>query len=195
MKMNLSQFLTLITVVFLIAACASKNSMSESNAKSAEPNSNQIKTNGQITFEAANDRYQAKGKFDDWHFQDFKMTKDNLETLKANIEVSLSSVTEKSPQLTAHLKAPDFFHVSKYSRANIEIANVVKVSDKNYTADMKLSMKGLSQKLESEFEVISESPLTVKGSAKIDRMLFGLGGSDLGVPDFVKVNYQTELPI
>jgi len=59
---------------------------------------------------------------------------------------------------------------------------------------MKLDMKGLTQTMVSEFMVTNIAPLSVKGNAKVDRMLFGLGGKGLGVPQYVVVQFETEIP-
>ncbi len=55
-------------------------------------------------------------------------------------------------------------------------------------------MKGLSQKILSDFVVTESSPIRIKGTAKVDRFLFLLGGKSTGVPQYVSVQYDTEIP-
>ncbi len=193
-------YYALFFVLLSIWACSNKTMSSKSdNTKTSKSKDmvlkeGQFKTGGEIAFEAANDRYEAEGKFNEWHFSKVQMKKKNIESLTATISVDLSSIWEKNADLTAHLKAPDFFYVDKFTTATIDISNVKKTEGENYSADMELNMKGLSQDMKSDFVVTSWDPLHVKGTAKVNRTLFGLGGADLGTGDLISVSYDTDVP-
>lgn len=195
-----SYILIIGLVVLGSLACTSKTTVTSSSNKTAgnEANSEvatgQIKTKGSITFKAANDRYNAEGKFNNWYFTSVSIVDNKLESLKGSIVVDLASISEKSDGLTNHLKSPDFFNVSKYSSANIFISKIKKTAQFEYQANLNLEMKGLTQDILSDVVVISESPLTIKGTAKVDRILFGLGDESLGVPQYVLVEFETEIP-
>ncbi len=67
---------------------------------------------GTISFKAENDKYKADGLFERWKFTKAKMKeRNNLETYTAELMIDMSSVKEKSPKLTSHLKAEDYFFV------------------------------------------------------------------------------------
>ncbi len=149
---------------------------------------------GKIGWKAANDRYSADGTFKKWHFTELKMKEGQPETMTASLSIDLTSIWEKSPQLTDHLKAPDFFNIEKYTTATLDISNVRLKEGDTYTADMILNMKGIKQELTSDFVFKSMSPMRVAGTAKVDRTLFGLGGAGLGTGDLIEVSYDTMLP-
>ncbi len=151
-------------------------------------------TNGTIKFDAANDRYSANGEFKTWYFTRVSIENNDLTTLNADLEVDLKSVWEKSDKLTDHLKAPDFFNIAKYTTAKINISDVKKSSNGDYTASMILDMKGLSQKITSDFKVTSTDPIHVVGTAQVSRKLFGLGSDEMGVGEFVTVTFDTDIP-
>lgn len=154
----------------------------------------EMKTPGKIGFAAANDRYSAEGEFKSWKFNKVSMQGDNMESLTASILIDLTSIHEKNPKLTDHLKAPDFFNIAVFKEATLDISNVKNKSGDMYTADMVLNMKGLTQKMMSEFTVTSMDPLHVTGTAQVNRVLFGLGG-EIGVGDMVTVTFDTDVPM
>lgn len=182
-------------MLYLNWSCASKNSGVETPTKSQLEEATSIQTNGSITFEAANDTYSAQGKFNKWHFTSINMMDDNIESLTAEISIDLSSIWEKSNGLIAHLKAPDFLDVARYKNANIQINTVKKLTESKYQANMILNLKGSTQNIQSEFTIVNKVPLFIKGTAKVDRLLFGLGDERLGVPQYILVKYETEIPM
>ncbi len=199
----------LLTIVFVLSVltymgCSKKTASVQSEPSQTEPvtvkKAGVAKTidrvassPGSITFAAANERYSAAGKFNNWGFTKIDMKKGDVESLVATISIDLTSIWEKNDKLTAHLKAPDFFNIAKYSTAKMLIDNVEKTGDNTYKAAMTLDMKGLTQEMVSEFTVTSMDPLHVKGTAKVNRNLFGLGSVDMGVPELVEVTYDTDV--
>lgn len=148
---------------------------------------------GKITWAAANDRYSADGSFKNWQITKVKMNGDDLNTLTARIEIDLTSIHEKSPKLTNHLKADDYFGVSQYTTATIDVTKVISAGKTNM-ATMVLKMRGKQQTMKSNFEVVSTSPLRIKGSAMVDRSIFGIGVENTSVPSEIKVMYDTTIP-
>ncbi len=122
------------------------------------------------------------------------MKKGDIESLTASIAIDLTSIWEKNEDLTAHLKAPDFFNIEQFTTGMLDIKNVKQKEGDTYTADMQLKMKGITQDLQSEFKVTSKKPLHVTGTAMVSRQLFQLGSEKMGVGEFVKVMYDTDLP-
>ncbi len=190
---------TFILCVLALASCDSSKKTTQNKADNVKQETvsevkKEMKTPGVISFEAANTRYSAEGKFNNWSFTDARMKGQNVETLKATAEIDLTSIWEKNEKLTAHLKADDYFHVAKYTTAIMNISNVRAKGDK-YVADLELKMRGGVQKMESEFEVVSYNPLKVKGSAMVDRSAFTLAMQNTSVPNEIKVSYNTIIPM
>lgn len=188
---KLTQLVLLLSILAYVGCNTSKTTTTTTTEKAASV----MKTGGDINFFAANERYSAEGKFNDWHFTKTNMKKNNMESLTASMAIDLTSIWEKNEKLTAHLKAPDFFNVEKYTTATIDISNVKKTGEKTYTADMKLNMKGLTQDMTSEFMVTSMDPLHVTGEAMVNRELFGLGRVGMSVGEMIKVVYDTDVPV
>ncbi len=148
---------------------------------------------GKISFAAANDRYSADGTFKRWNFTHVSIEENDLATLHADIDIDLTSIWEKSDGLTEHLKANDYFDVAKYTTAKLTIRNVHSHGEDNH-AELTLSMRDQKQELQSTFQVINQNPLTVKGTAEVDRSIFGIGVENKKVPDMITVTYETVIP-
>ncbi len=146
---------------------------------------------GTITFAAANDRYSAEGTFKNWKFLSVKMDKNDIKTWDAMLEIDLTSIWEKSDKLTQHLKAPDYFNVGEYGKATVAINNVQSKGGTKYVADMTLSMMDQEQTLRSDFILVSEKPMRVRGTAKVDRSIFKIGVENTSVPDLIEVTFDT----
>lgn len=189
----MKQTITLILCTFIIAAMSCGGGKKVSDTASASTSKMGMNTPGVISFAAANERYSADGTFKKWKFTNVEMAKGKIETLKADIDIDLTSIWEKSDKLTDHLKANDYFDVAKYTTANLGISNVRAKGDK-YVADLELKMRGVTQKMESEFEVISKKPMTVKGTAMVDRGLFTIGVENTSVPNLIAVTFNTVIP-
>jgi len=154
-----------------------------------------METPGTISFVAANHRYNAEGEFKKWHFTRVNMKGSELTTLTASLVIDIASVSEKSAKLADHLRAPDYFNVAQYAVAKMDISKVKSTGENNYTANMKLDMMGKTQDLIGEFTVVSTKPLTVSGTAKVDRSIFGVGSIDGdGVPNEIVVKFDTVIP-
>lgn len=185
----------LFLTVSLLACNTSKKTTTDTTAIKAEtPVASTGDAPGIISWEAASPRYSANGKFNKWKFTNVDMKKGNIETLNATIEVDLTSIWEKSEKLTDHLKAWDYFDVEKYQAATINIANIQPKGSNQYEADMTLAMRDQVQNLKSTFEVLPGRTIQVSGTAMIDRGLFGIGVDNKGVPNMIKVSYQTVIP-
>ncbi len=186
----------LFATALILAACnATKTATAPVQEKAVEPVKEMTTaTPGTISFAAANERYSANGTFKKWDFTKVDMNKKDITSLKATINIDLTSIWEKSPKLTDHLKADDYFGVAKYTTATLDIVNVKDKGDGMYTAEMSLSMRGKTQKMKSDFTVTNQNPLTVKGMAKVDRSIFGIGVENTSVPNEIEVTYDTVIP-
>jgi Uncharacterized conserved protein len=195
-KKNFSLCLFLLTTVLYFSCDSAKDAVGGTTvSQNVAPK--KMETGGSITFAAANNRYSANGEFKSWHFtkMDVKTNKaSEIKSIDAAIEIDITSIWEKSPKLTNHLKAPDFFNIAEFTTATMDINNVKKQSDGTYTVDMKLKMKGLTQDMTSTFTVTNTNPLHVKGTALVNRNLFSLGKVEMKVPEMIEVTYDTDLP-
>jgi polyisoprenoid-binding protein YceI len=153
---------------------------------------------GELKFAAHNAVYNADGRFTSWSITKADIPNGDLTKGTVTIEVDLGSVSETSPKLTAHLKTPDFFDVAKYQKATIEIANAKSKGEKRYEATATIDLHGIKGSCPVEFEVVKETPLTIKGEATLDRVAFGIGapydaGNKYAPKNEVKVSLTAQL--
>ena len=130
---------------------------------------------GELTFAAHNSVYNADGRFTSWSITKADIPGGDLTKGVVTIEVDLASVNEASPKLAAHLRTPDFFDVAKFQKATIEISGAKSKGEKRYEATATIDLHGVKGACPVEFEVVSENPLTIKGTATLDRVAFGIG--------------------
>ena len=188
---NIFQLFVLVSIFSLVACKASKNAVTTDSA--VKEMERPTDAPGVISFEAANERYSANGKFNKWNFTRVNMDGNDITTLDAELNIDLTSIWEKSDKLTEHLKAWDYFDVEKFQNATVKIKNVRK-KGAGYEADMELAMRDEFQRIESTFEVLEKKPLRVRGSAFVDRSIFGIGVENTSVSNLIKVTYDTVIP-
>jgi polyisoprenoid-binding protein YceI len=130
---------------------------------------------GELKFAAANSVYNADGHFASWAITKADIPDGDITKGVVTIEVDLASVNETSAKLAAHLRTADFFDVAKFQKATIEISGAKSKGEKRYEATASIDLHGVKGTCPVEFEVVSEKPLTIKGSATLDRVAFGIG--------------------
>jgi len=130
---------------------------------------------GDLSFTAHNSVYNAEGRFASWRFTKVDVPGGDLTKGSVAIEVDIASVTEKAEKLTAHLKTPDFFDAAKFQKATITISGAKPAGEKKYTAMAAIELHGMKGTCPVAFEVVSDKPLTIKGTATLDRTTFGVG--------------------
>ena len=141
-------------------------------------------------------------------FEKFKVTKASFDPKKieggtATIEIDLSSLKSGDDKRDEHLKNPDYLEVSKFATATVDIVNVKKKDDKNYTADAKVKFHGVDKKYPVAFEVVEAKDdwIRVKGEHTFKRLDFKVGKKpgkdhakgDDGVADELTVKLQLTL--
>jgi polyisoprenoid-binding protein YceI len=141
-------------------------------------------------------------------FDKFKVTKANFDPKKieggtATIEIDLTSLKSGDTKRDEHLATPDYIDVKKFATAVVEIGNVKKKDDKNFTADAKVKFHGVDKKYPVTFEVVEAKDdwIRVKGEHTFKRLDFKVGkkpgkdqkkGED-GVADELTVKMQLTL--
>jgi polyisoprenoid-binding protein YceI len=159
-----------LTLVLTLAAAARLLAGDAAPAATAPP-----ATPGELSFAAHNSVYNAEGRFASWHVTKLDIPGGDLTKGTVEIEVDLASVNEKAAKLAAHLRTADFFDVAKYQKATIVISGAKPSGEKSYTATASIDLHGVKGTCPVTFEVVSAKPLTIKGTATLDRSAFGIG--------------------
>jgi polyisoprenoid-binding protein YceI len=141
-------------------------------------------------------------------FDKFKVTKANFDPKKieggtATIEIDVNSLKTNDAKRDEHLATPDYIDVKKNATITVDIVNVKKKDDKNFTADAKIKFRGVDKKYPVAFEVVEAKDdwIRVKGEHTFKRLDFKVGkkpgkdqkkGED-GVADEMTVKMQLTL--
>jgi polyisoprenoid-binding protein YceI len=93
----------------------------------------------------------------------------------ALVVFDMASITHKEKNLEEHLKAEDFFEVSKYPTAIFETQNIVYTNDSTATANGMLTIKGISKPADISLQITkAKKQQIIKGKISIDRTVFGI---------------------
>jgi len=168
--MRMKRSALVLTVVLVMAAAARLIAGDAAPAATAPPSAP-----GELSFTAHNSVYNAEGSFASWKVTKLDVPGGDLTKGTVEIEVDLASVNEKAAKLAAHLRTADFFDVAKYQKATIVISGAKPSGEKSYTATASIDLHGVKGTCPVTFEVVSAKPLTIKGTATLDRSAFGIG--------------------
>ncbi len=153
------------------------------------------KSPGFINFETKNDMHSATGTFESWQVKDFSIEGDKIETVKATIEVETSSIKVENAKLNNHLKAEDFLFVEKFPKATITIDGAKSDGEGKYLTTATIDLKGIQKDIDLSFEVVSKSPLKVKGQGVLNRNNHNIGEPDghYGLIPEVTITFEATL--
>ena len=71
--------------------------------------------------------------------------------------------------------AADFFEVEPWPLAKVRVHSAERTEGVRYRAKFDVSIRDAQKTIDGEFEIVSEDPLSGKGSLVIDPMDFGIG--------------------
>ena len=115
-------------------------------------------------------------------FERFKILKADFDPKQieggtATIEVDMTSLKTDNDQRTEHLHSPDYVDSKQFGVATIDISNVKKKDDKNFTADAKLNLHGVEKTYPVTFEVVEakDDSIRIKGEHTFQRLDHKIG--------------------
>lgn len=122
----------------------------------------------------------------------------NLEGATATVEIDLASLASGSEKRDGHLKTASYIDLAKFTTATVDVANVKKQGDKNYTADAKVKFRDAEKTYPVAFEVLDSTAdsVRIKGSQKFPRSDFNVGtepGPDESVAKELEIQLQLTL--
>lgn len=95
-------------------------------------------------------------------------------SLKLDVTIATESLYSDNEQLTAHLKASDFFDVKRYPKATFKSNKVAKSKD-GYTITGDLTLLGKTKSVSFPAKIsATEKSLMINGDLEIDRTAFGM---------------------
>lgn len=146
---------------------------------------------GRIEFVGRNTFFTANGVFHKWRIVTNRATFNEFETGDVVVEISVASLDTDNQRRDDHLRSTDFLEVERWPMARVHIHNVSQKASVHYQADFEVQIRGIVKTIRGEFEVITRSPLTVRGTLTIDRTDFGIGDPKTWNP----MSIENEIPV
>ncbi|HVW98491.1 MAG TPA: YceI family protein [Mucilaginibacter sp.] len=175
----MKKFLLPVSLIFII--CTAFTRINSTVVRSA------------ITFKIRNLGINVDGSFSglqaDVHF-------DPSDPSSATIEASVdaSTVNTGNSSRDEHLRSEDYFDAAHYPKITLKSVSIKHRSGDKYTGQFNLTIKGNTQSVEIPFTFSrSGDNSAFKGSFKINRRDFSVGGSSLILSDDVTVNIDAEV--
>jgi len=112
-------------------------------------------------------------------------------SIEASVEVN--TINSDNSSRDDHLKSDDFFDVAHYSKITLKSISFKHKSGSNYIGKFNLTIKAKTKQIDIPFTYNEkDNTIAFKGTFKINRLDFGIGGSSLVLADEVTVNIDAE---
>lgn len=116
----------------------------------------------------------------------------NASTIEASVDVGTINTDNSSRD--EHLRSEDFFDVAKYPRITLKSTAIRHKSGANYVGTFTLTIKDKSKQVEIPFVYNDKGNAEAfKGSFKINRLDYGVGGSSMVLSDDVIIRIDCEV--
>ena len=146
----------------------------------------------------------ANGRFHVWRITRAELDFERPERSEVEVEVDVASLDTGNRRRDDHLRSDDFFDVAKWPTATVKVHQASRNGESDggnprYAARFSLRIRDVVQTVTGEFEVTSESPLTVEGRLVLDRVDFGIGDprsrwNPFSIRDEVPVEFTARIP-
>lgn len=111
----------------------------------------------QIRFEVRHILTGLSGTFTDFK-GDIYFDPDTPATGRINFTVSVKSVNTNHGKRDTHLRSKDFFNADKYPEMTFSSSSISKVKDNIYQLEGMLTIKGVTKKIQTQFEFFNPRP-------------------------------------
>ncbi|WP_182417370.1 cytochrome b/b6 domain-containing protein [Bartonella sp. HY038] len=136
-----------------------------------------------------------QGKVGNWH-ADVTFAPDQLENAKAEIVLAASSISYEDSFVSGSIADPDGLDPTKYPEIRV-LLDKFSADGENFLGKGTITIRGVSQPIEVPFSFTNNNGIAkVSGSAKIERLLFGIGAQNDGdgswLGKVINVNFSLE---
>lgn len=120
-------------------------------------------------------------------------TPENLAASKIEATADVNTINTDNDRRDEHLKKDDYFDVAKYPQINMSSVSFKKKSGNSYTGVFNITIKNKTKQIDVPFTIANLSTgQFLKGTFKINRKDFGIGGSSMTMSDDVTVAVEAE---
>ena len=152
--------------------------------------------NSKIEFVASKVTRSHQGSFKKFTGK-IELVPDSIPESRVSIDIDTASVETDDPQLTGHLKTPDFFDVAKYPKATF-VSTKIEPNNNGYTITGNFDLHGVTKSISfpANIQVTAESA-AVDAEFSINRKDFGIvyaGKADDLIRDAVVIKLDLRVP-
>jgi len=109
------------------------------------------------------------------------------DTGKISADIDIASATAGSAERDSYLPQPDWFNTAAFPTAHFESTSITKTGDLAYTADGKLTIKGITQPVSLIFTLVPEGDhWRAQGKVTLKRGDFHVGAGEWASETYVK---------
>lgn len=147
-------------------------------------------TSSSVTYEIKNVGIKTSGVFEKLQ-ADILFDDQHLATSSIEAVVDAASINTENTMRDNHLRGEDFFDVVKYPKITMKSVSFKHKSGNNYTGVFNVTIKDKTKQVEVPFTYTEQgSAATFKGSFKINRRDFGVGGNSFTLADEAIINIE-----
>ncbi|RFZ81247.1 polyisoprenoid-binding protein [Mucilaginibacter terrenus] len=150
-------------------------------------------TKASVTFKIKNMGINTGGKIGTVQ-ADVQFVPSDLAKSKIDATAESASINTDNEMRDNHLKGEDYFDVAKYPKITMRSISFKHNSGNNYTGQFNLTIKDKTKQVTVPFTYTEAGgTAVVKGSFKINRKNFGVGGSSLVLADEATITIEAEV--
>lgn len=117
-----------------------------------------------------------------------------LATSKIEATADATTLSTDNDMRDSHIKAEDYFDVAKYPKISMSSVSFAHKSSDKYVAKFNLTIKDKTKLVDFPFNYTpTANGASLKGSFKINRSDFGIGGSTLTLADEATITVEVEV--
>jgi polyisoprenoid-binding protein YceI len=149
-------------------------------------------TKAAISYEIKNMGVQTNGKFNALQ-ADIVFDKANLQASSIQATVDVNSIDSDNSIRDKHLKADDYFDAAQYPKITMKSTALKQKSGNNFVGIFNMTIKGKTKAIDVPFTYTESANVALfKGSFKINRKDFGVGGNSMVLADEATINLVVE---
>ena len=161
-------------------------------AATAFAQTKQTVTKSAVTYDIKNMGFNTTGSFGGLQ-ADIKFDEQHLPTSSIEASIDVTSLNSDNTLRDNHLKSDDYFDVAKYPRIIMKSISFKHKSGNNYSGLFNVTIKDKTKQLDVPFTYVESGPSGMfKGSFKLNRQDFGIGGKTLTLSNEATVNISVE---
>lgn len=112
-----------------------------------------------------------------------------LTTSKIEATADVNTINTDNSMRDEHLKKDDYFDAAKYPSISMSSVSFKKKSGNSFTGQFNITIKGKTKLVDVPFTYADN---TFKGSFKINRKDFAIGGNSMTMGDEVTINFEAK---